>query len=234
MAFLSIESTTGRELINILAYPDYVGTNPINGSIEYVKEFLRLLHIDSEEQQMDGQGVLTGFEDPEHREAQFLSSIFASLIASVENNGGHRDFLKLKTTKSGKSSTSGYTAIYLSTFTVFRLHLRGKSDYISVPDILVDLVPAGTPTKKVKSQEKYTRILIDESHPIDFYTDLLISLVGKSIERFPKEWDCCSRYVACSDAKKCIHPDLSFALACGYRRILNKGIIYYGKNRNID
>lgn len=30
----------GAELINILAYPDYVGTNPTDGSIEYVKEFL--------------------------------------------------------------------------------------------------------------------------------------------------------------------------------------------------
>ena len=30
----------GTELINILAYPDYVGTNPTDSSIEYVKEFL--------------------------------------------------------------------------------------------------------------------------------------------------------------------------------------------------
>lgn len=29
----------GGELINILAFPDYVGTNPTDGSIEYVKEF---------------------------------------------------------------------------------------------------------------------------------------------------------------------------------------------------
>ena len=29
----------GTELINILAYPDYVGRNPTDGSIEYVKEF---------------------------------------------------------------------------------------------------------------------------------------------------------------------------------------------------
>lgn len=30
----------GTELINILAYPDYVGQNPTDGSIEYVKEFV--------------------------------------------------------------------------------------------------------------------------------------------------------------------------------------------------
>lgn len=32
-------SKYGTELINILAYPDYVGQNPTDGSIEYVKEF---------------------------------------------------------------------------------------------------------------------------------------------------------------------------------------------------
>lgn len=31
----------GTEIINILAYPDYVGQNPSDGSIEYVKEFLK-------------------------------------------------------------------------------------------------------------------------------------------------------------------------------------------------
>ncbi len=30
----------GAELRNILAHPDYVGQNPSDGSIEYVKEFL--------------------------------------------------------------------------------------------------------------------------------------------------------------------------------------------------
>lgn len=30
----------GAELIHILAYPDYVGRNPKDGSIEYVKEYL--------------------------------------------------------------------------------------------------------------------------------------------------------------------------------------------------
>lgn len=30
----------GAELDNILAHPDYVGQNPTDGSIEYVKEYL--------------------------------------------------------------------------------------------------------------------------------------------------------------------------------------------------
>lgn len=44
---------------------------------------------------------------------------------------------------------------------------------------------------------------------------------------------CCSRYLECSDAKQCVHPDPAFALGCGYRKILASGKIYYGENRNV-
>ena len=66
---------------------------------------------------MEGQGVLTGFEGPGYREVQFLDSIFESLVSSVEAGGGDSGFLKKKTTKLSKSSASGYTAVFLSTFT---------------------------------------------------------------------------------------------------------------------
>lgn len=44
---------------------------------------------------------------------------------------------------------------------------------------------------------------------------------------------CCSRYVECSDQKKCIHPDFIFAASCQYKRNLEQGRIFYGKNKNI-
>ena len=45
---------------------------------------------------------------------------------------------------------------------------------------------------------------------------------------------CCSRYEKCSDLKKCIHENLLYSKACAYRSNLEKGRIFYGKNRNID
>ena len=56
---------------------------------------------------------------------------------------------------------------------------------------------------------------------------------------------CCSHYIECSDLKQCvyegdrmppIYPDqknIMFAGQCSYRQRLKKGIIYYGKNRNV-
>ncbi len=44
---------------------------------------------------------------------------------------------------------------------------------------------------------------------------------------------CCSEYMACSDAKKCVRKDAMFFGRCQYRQHLRNGRIFYGKNRNI-
>lgn len=49
-----------------------------------------------------------------------------------------------------------------------------------------------------------------------------------------ERFGCCSRYEQCSDARKCIHPDFILSRACAYRKNLESGKIFYGKNRNID
>ena len=46
-------------------------------------------------------------------------------------------------------------------------------------------------------------------------------------------FDCCSRYLACSRAGHCVHPDFGFAIQCTYRQKLLNGQIFYSENRNI-
>lgn len=41
---------------------------------------------------------------------------------------------------------------------------------------------------------------------------------------------CCSRYSACSDAKACLIPDCDYSKNCIYRKSLEQGHIFYGKN----
>ncbi len=41
---------------------------------------------------------------------------------------------------------------------------------------------------------------------------------------------CCSKYVECSNAKKCLHNDLLYAKGCWYRSNLENDRIFYGKN----
>lgn len=68
--------------------------------------------------------------------------------------------------------------------------------------------------------------VLDMAEPIcAVYMTVLADFGG---ERF----GCCSRYEQCSDEKKCIHPDFIFSRACAYRKNLEAGNIFYGKNRN--
>lgn len=184
---------------------------------------------------MDTQIILGGFETPEQKELLYLDSIFSALKSAVTDHGGDPALLTYKSTKSdGKSNSSGYTVVSFGTLTAFRLRLRGNQHYISVPTLLADLIPDDFPKKQAASEPKYVRLLVDEEHPLSSYADFLIAVAGATVNRYPKEWDCCSRYLECSDAKTCVHPDKTFALGCGYRKILNSGRIFYGKNRNVD
>ena len=44
---------------------------------------------------------------------------------------------------------------------------------------------------------------------------------------------CCSSYMECSNQKRCIK-DNDFSRNCYYRKNIEMGKIFYGKNRNID
>lgn len=43
---------------------------------------------------------------------------------------------------------------------------------------------------------------------------------------------CCNDFNACSDAKHCLHQDDRFYNGCYYRANLEKGLIFFGRNRN--
>ena len=178
---------------------------------------------------MNDQITLAGFESEDFQETAYLDSILPQLLTSVETQGGECSFLSRRS----PPNSGGYSTVSIVNFTAFRLHLRGKIHYISVPKVFSDLIPDDFPQKQLKSDTKYTRILIDSKHPVESYTDFLVRITGETINRYPKEWSCCSRYLECSNAKTCIHPDKTLALACGYRKILNSGRVFYGKNRNI-
>lgn len=182
---------------------------------------------------MTNQIALSGFESPGYSESLFLDSIFPRLTAAVEAHGGSSALLTRKATQVG-SKSSGYSAVFFGALTAFRLRFRGKQHYISLSAAFTDLVPDSFPKSQLASEPKYIRIFVDPDRPLEDYTDLLIAVVVACVNRYPTGWDCCSRYMECSNAKACTHPDKVFALECGYRKVLNSGRIFYGENRNID
>ena len=161
------------------------------------------------------------------KEQAYLTSIFSGLRQTIEATGVDPDLLR-------NDIVQAYSVVAYHTFTCFRLKFRGKTSFIGLPDTFKDMIPEGMAYTIPKSDPHYYRLPVDDEHPVESYTEFLTAVVKATIDRWPKEWDCCSRYEACSDATHCIHPDKVFALGCGYRKILNSGRIFYGKNRNID
>lgn len=103
-------------------------------------------------------------------------------------------------------------------------------DFIASHDALVSDADE-QPTEDTKEWSRITISNLDDvislAKPICIVFMLVLSELGG--ERF----GCCARYVQCSDALKCVNPDFIMSLACAYKRNLEAGRIFYGKNKNI-
>ena len=176
---------------------------------------------------------MSGFQPDGQDERDYISAIWSQLVATAEKHGGSEDMLSVVTVKPGYKFSGNYVSLKLGSMVVFRIKLHGSSQYLSFPNIFKDLVSSDIPQKSVTSQKKYILVTVDKSHPIEGYTELVLKILGESLNRYPAEWSCCSRFEQCSNARVCINPDKNIALACNYRKILNSGRVFYGENRNI-
>ena len=151
------------------------------------------------------------------------------------NNAEYSGFLSVEEKKDGLISISA------KSFLAARAKLSKQTKYVMVREknqtYFSEYIQKYhiTPAYIKKENDLWIRIpvhslpdVIEMIKPISaVYMTVLADFGG---ERF----GCCSRYERCSDAKKCIHPDFILSRACAYRKNLETGRIFYGKNRNIE
>ncbi|MGX8701556.1 hypothetical protein [Caproiciproducens sp.] len=117
-----------------------------------------------------------------------------------------------------------------------RLKTSGSSTYVSFNKTYKELfIKKGIAVTTIKSDPNFIRINLDIFSPISGYLEALPEIFNQifiDIFSFPA-FGCCSKYVECSDAKRCLHEDIAYATACQYRANLESGRIFYGKNKNI-
>lgn len=175
---------------------------------------------------MSDQITMSGFEAPHEKERGVYKEILPQLEAAAREMGAEPGKIKLRPTKA-------YSSICYDTLLAFRLRIRGSSRYIEVPIASKHCVADIVPPNQQKAAGNFWRVALDDSS-VKLHAAALANVLKDAINRFPKEWDCCSRYLECSNAKRCVHPDPTLSLVCGYRKILASGKIYYGENRNVD
>lgn len=171
----------------------------------------------------------TNFLPPSPSEEWVFDILLPHLLCTVKNNNANPDSLVCK---KGKN----YSSVWFSKQLAFRICLRDNQNYFGVsadlsaiasPEISATLTSVG----KANGFHNYEFTPTEEG--ICYFSEFLKGVLDQAIDSIPKEFDCCSRYVECSNAQKCTHPSPDFAVTCGYRKILKSGRIYYGDNKNI-
>lgn len=130
-----------------------------------------------------------------------------------------------------------YSSVWIDAQMVFRICFRGKKHYFSVRneyyDIASDEIKAKV--KNYREDKEFQDFFVDpSSEGVLFFSEYFAKLLDKAIDSVPIEFQCCSHVEECSDAKRCVNLNTDLAMACGYRKVMKSGRIFYGKNRNID
>ncbi|MCI6831019.1 MAG: 3'-5' exoribonuclease [Clostridiales bacterium] len=152
-----------------------------------------------------------------------------SKIESVLTSAGYHD-LKIKLDPRNPGQSKPYYVINFCNKTCLRFNGE-VIKYAYIMPAMKKACQAIIPIQTMKNQP-WPRFPVAGTD-WDALAPLWIEMYEYCLFNSADGFDCCSRYEQCSDAKQCIHPDQTFAGGCRYRQRLRKGIIYYGRNRNV-
>lgn len=155
-------------------------------------------------------------------------AILPFLQDTIEENYAPQNALSFRKLASS-SSVFYYSAL------LFRICIRKNSSYVA----FFTTKPEQYPTLEMyqigsDTKNNFFRFNIKTPCDICNYSDALCKILEAAILNQPKEMDICDLYMECSDAKRCVNKNRELSLHCGYKRILNRGSVFYGKNRNVE
>jgi len=84
-----------------------------------------------------------------------------------------------------------------------------------------------------EKQNYYIRLIINDNTRLESIDTLISALYKYSKNNVKPDHDCCHQYMECSDARHCITQNKELSILCSYRKKLDKGIIFFGANRNV-
>ena len=114
---------------------------------------------------------------------------------------------------------------------------KGSSYFFYGKRVFIFVPPSeGKPKLTIFRSDKTSYDLTSTSDPKE------ITAAYNELKKMKKEifdnlnsepFGCCNDFVRCSDALKCLHSDDRFYNNCYYRKNLEAGKVFYGKNKNI-
>lgn len=95
-------------------------------------------------------------------------------------------------------------------------------------------LPQSVKIKSATADNNFVHIIFSSTDVSLFdYIKQNILYCLKNYHSKSKTFGCCSRFVECSDALMCVHPNKLYATSCTYKHHLESGKVFYGKNKNV-
>lgn len=94
-------------------------------------------------------------------------------------------------------------------------------------------VPTTATIKIVKSDKVFQHVIFknNDSSIYSFIRENILYCLANY--KATSSFGCCSRFIECSNAKRCVHENKIYSMGCKYRMNLDSGKIFYGENKNI-
>ncbi len=146
---------------------------------------------------------------------------------------------KLKLNDEYKSETFSYK-IFKNSILLKYIVMKKVSDVIEIKyidDIVLEKIRNKFQRVQYKEQDLYIRISINDINEIDLLEDVIKELFINQFLQYmntEESFGCCSKYIECSDCKECVQKDIRLRFSCLYKKNLDSGKIFYGKNKNIN
>ena len=125
------------------------------------------------------------------------------------------------TVKPNKNNT--LLTVKVGTRILCRIKCSGKKQYIEIPAIYSGYVnKQDNLMVEQLFDSTYLRIMNPTIQLAKNFTELWLAIYD-DLNGTNQSFGCCSRYLECSKAGKCIHPNQVFAKGCHYQEHLKKG-----------
>lgn len=125
-------------------------------------------------------------------------------------------------------------SIYIAGLFAIRVYLIAKGYRIEFRKKLYPYItlPNGIEVAELRSYPN--SFIIDFKDKTENFFAVCNLILIQALENYePSEYfGCCSKFIECSDAKKCLHSEPIYSKSCAYRKNLEAGRIFYGKNKN--
>jgi len=122
-------------------------------------------------------------------------------------------------------------SIYFYKNVVFRIKL-GKKNFLYVKTKYKEFIPFKYEISIAKSIPDFIRFEINVDDNLNDLSDL-INIIYEDTRPSSLSFGCCNNFIMCSDELKCIEIDPVFSSGCMYKKKLESGKVFYGKNKNI-